>query len=296
MRNRQRMPRFRSPINKYQSPCWDSDVSPDGGEDHRRRSHLEDGGTPSQRCWADTQCPLVPGQDLLRRGRRVNGWQGRVWLGDDELGPQLETPKDSERRCTHRIHLRKPSRLCRRRRTFHTRQPRLSQHRHYEQRRFNVEAKFRAEPIPNRGYEQPDVHWPQPLLHPRVELPRAGLPPAASVFQTNDGGRSWTNDVLPPHTTVLSQISCASVADCVAAGGGWNHGGASGPPDLLTTSDGGTTWVARSLPASILDIHSISCPSASSCMVVGSAGPSTLEQLRAAVAVTDDGGATWTTP
>ena len=122
------------------------------------------------------------------------------------------------------------------------------------------------------------------------------FPPAASIFQTNDGGRTWTNDVLPPDTSVLSQISCASAADCVAVGGGWNHGGAGGPPDLLTTSDGGTTWMARSLPASVLVINSISCPTATSCMVVGSAGPNTLEQLPAAVAVTDDGGDTWATP
>ncbi len=120
------------------------------------------------------------------------------------------------------------------------------------------------------------------------------LPPAASMFQTNDGGRAWTNDVLPPGTAVLSQISCASAANCVAAGGGWNHAGASGPPDLLTTSDGGTTWVARSLPASILDINGISCPTVTSCMVVGSAGPSTPDQPPATVVVTDDRGASWT--
>ena len=127
-------------------------------------------------------------------------------------------------------------------------------------------------------------------------VPELNLPPAAFIFQTNNGGRTWTNDVLPPDTSVLSQISCANAANCVAAGGGWNHGGAAGPPDLLTTRDGGTTWMARSLLAPILDINSISCPAVTSCIVVGSAGPSTLEQPLAAVAVTDDGGDTWTTP
>jgi photosystem II stability/assembly factor-like uncharacterized protein len=121
------------------------------------------------------------------------------------------------------------------------------------------------------------------------------LPPVASIIQTTDGGRTTTNDVLPPNTAVLSQISCASAAVCVAAGGGWNHAGGSGPPNLLTTSDGGATWVPRSLPASIIDINSISCPSVTSCMMVGSEGPNTFVQHpQATVAVSDDGGATWT--
>jgi photosystem II stability/assembly factor-like uncharacterized protein len=121
------------------------------------------------------------------------------------------------------------------------------------------------------------------------------LPPVASIIQTDDGGRTSINDVLPPNTSVLSQISCASAADCVAAGGGWNHAGGSGPPDLLTTSNGGTTWVARSLPASIIDINGISCPTVTWCMMVGSEGPNTFVQHPSAtVAVTDDGGVTWT--
>ena len=63
------------------------------------------------------------------------------------------------------------------------------------------------------------------------------------IFASSDDGTTWASEPVPPDTTFLNAISCTSVTDCVVAGGGIEARGGS-DRGILTTSDGGQTWVS----------------------------------------------------
>lgn len=112
-----------------------------------------------------------------------------------------------------------------------------------------------------------------------------------AIATTNDGGLSWTPDHLPTSAPdpVFNGLSCPSDDQCWATGSdavpeqvGTAHNG--GSPMLLGTTDGGSHWepVTFSVPEgasnylgeSYLSMGSISCPSTSSCVSVGTAAQS----------------------
>jgi hypothetical protein len=113
------------------------------------------------------------------------------------------------------------------------------------------------------------------------------------VDETNDGGANWTPSPVPASLS-YEAINCISVAICKAIGAG------SSGDVLLSTSDGGASWT-QSPPITpdgayvLYGESSIACTSATDCFVTGSqlvdsgSGPSIPE-----LAVTTDGGATWT--
>jgi photosystem II stability/assembly factor-like uncharacterized protein len=90
---------------------------------------------------------------------------------------------------------------------------------------------------------------------------------------------------------VMSALETAVV--CSVVGGGF--GGRGGLiRDLLSTSDGGLTWISRPVPPSAVALDGVSCPSAMECMAVGFDYSSSAPTAQpAAVIVTSDGGATW---
>ena len=113
-------------------------------------------------------------------------------------------------------------------------------------------------------------------------------PPTAVIFTTTDGGKRWTSEPVPRGADLLNAVSCASPTKCVVVGGGSDptYGVES---TILTSSDGGRTWTPRMVPSSMsAGLGSVSCPTVSTCVATGgsSRGPS--------VAVTLDGGVTWT--
>ena len=69
-----------------------------------------------------------------------------------------------------------------------------------------------------------------------------------------------------------SGVSCVSSTACVATTGG-----------ISTTSDGGTTWTAASVPNGVTSLDAVSCSTSSTCTAVG--GES--------IIASTDGGATW---
>jgi photosystem II stability/assembly factor-like uncharacterized protein len=64
------------------------------------------------------------------------------------------------------------------------------------------------------------------------------------------------------------------------------------PGEALETSDGGTTWVSVSLPASTAAVDQVTCGSDQACFVGGSSDQR--GGTAAAFAKTSDGGSSWT--
>jgi photosystem II stability/assembly factor-like uncharacterized protein len=112
-----------------------------------------------------------------------------------------------------------------------------------------------------------------------------------AIASTRDGGLSWTPNPLPAAVPepFFWGLSCPTDNQCWATGSdavpqqvGTSHNG--GSPMLLATIDGGSTWsnVTFSVPQgapnylgqSYLSMGSISCPSTSICVALGSGAQS----------------------
>ena len=94
------------------------------------------------------------------------------------------------------------------------------------------------------------------------------------VAATTNGGMSWTNQNLPPGLVQLTGISCPSTTTCSAVGA-WSGAADPAPGEtaaVVTTTSGGATWTAESIPADNEEALGISCPSTTTCVAVG-AGP-----------------------
>jgi photosystem II stability/assembly factor-like uncharacterized protein len=117
----------------------------------------------------------------------------------------------------------------------------------------------------------------------------------AHVIKTTDGGASWTWQQTPittPGTSVpgsggpnpfagLMAISCSDASTCVASGLYVVVSGQTIPstdPPIITTTDGGTTWVRQTSNSGLTGtapnyLHSISClPGTQTCTAVGRGG------------------------
>ena len=113
----------------------------------------------------------------------------------------------------------------------------------------------------------------------------------AHVVKTTDGGSTWTWQTTPvttPGTNVpgsggpnpfagLMAISCSDASTCVASGLYVVPSGQTIPstdPPIVTTTDGGTTWVRQtSNSGSLAYLHGISClPGTTTCTAVGRLG------------------------
>lgn len=121
-----------------------------------------------------------------------------------------------------------------------------------------------------------------------------------TIVATSDGGASWSTKRFSTAATAgeegstLIGISCPTASDCVAAGGWQDEDAAKGEPRgrpaVVTTSDGGATWTARSLDLSggqHLDayfFYAVACATPSDCRATTHNGK---------ILTSRDGGATW---
>ena len=110
----------------------------------------------------------------------------------------------------------------------------------------------------------------------------------SDIATTNDGGVTWTPDALPSSAPepMLSDIVCASNADCIATGsvavpqrflsGGINGGSAI----VLVTHDGGANWsgVSFAVPSHVpsgvqedafMAVGDVQCPQVNNCIALG---------------------------
>jgi photosystem II stability/assembly factor-like uncharacterized protein len=128
--------------------------------------------------------------------------------------------------------------------------------------------------------------------------------PGTVLNVSEDSGKSWAEYRMPPGLGLTSPLACptADDQDCVA--GGTDRAG----PALLSTSDGGAHWSARSLPAKDGSPTELSCVSMTSCVALFRLPVNPLSfgervnasnvidvggTLEAQIASTTDGGGTW---
>jgi photosystem II stability/assembly factor-like uncharacterized protein len=117
--------------------------------------------------------------------------------------------------------------------------------------------------------------------------------PAVILGSTN-GGATWFPQGVPAGVQTLTAVSCPTVRRCVAVG--VSPGDALYPaPDnvIVTTTDGGATWVRRAAPLGIGGLSAISCPTASFCVAVGSSVEDSFDDFTGVALVSKDGGVTW---
>jgi photosystem II stability/assembly factor-like uncharacterized protein len=110
------------------------------------------------------------------------------------------------------------------------------------------------------------------------------------LVTTTDGGAHWTNQPGPPSLSYAAGLSCPDATTCFATGSGILPAGYMHPPAAIAaTSDGGATWVAQLsyFPSQSTEedayIDAVSCPTATTCLAVGSG-----------IWGTTDAGHTWT--
>jgi len=116
----------------------------------------------------------------------------------------------------------------------------------------------------------------------------ASLPGSGVVVRTSDGGATWSPAVSPQNALVVLSVTCASPVDCTAI-----------------VSDGTSTWSAHSpdfgqtwqqegnLPSSFLPENDLTCMAGGTCIDAGYV-PTSNSHGQGAVAVSADGGQTWT--
>ncbi len=127
------------------------------------------------------------------------------------------------------------------------------------------------------------------------EAPGDGSP-SGLVFTSSNAENLWMSQSVPPGTTGLASISCRTATTCVVVGGGIGPRGEESGAMALTTTDAGITWTRRSVPAAVIGLGSVSCPTVDRCVATGSSSSGTNPSgIQPAVATTSDGGVTWTT-
>lgn len=133
-------------------------------------------------------------------------------------------------------------------------------------------------------------------------------PLSTSAYRSTDAGTTWIRLPLPQHTWLSSNLACPGATTCeVGAIVGATAGstpGQTGRAELLTTVDGGQSWLVHDLPAWVGIVTYISCPTSSDCVmlawprdadVIGGVQPFAGSDrfFPTTVLSTDDGGARW---
>ena len=109
------------------------------------------------------------------------------------------------------------------------------------------------------------------------------------ILTTSDGGATWTSESIPSGIGYLTGVACATgTSDCYAVGEStvvdYVDGVVLGA--VISTTDGGATWVSDAVPIGVASLQSIACPAVSNCYAVSA--------RQGRVIATSDGGATWT--
>ena len=111
-----------------------------------------------------------------------------------------------------------------------------------------------------------------------------------TLLGTADGGNSWSSASVPAGSNLggtgsLVGVACSSRTNCVAAGPGPSG---TGPPVVLSTADGGTSWATRpASSASSGSFDAVGCAPDGTCAAVG------LGDGIGLLSHSTDGGITW---
>jgi len=123
-------------------------------------------------------------------------------------------------------------------------------------------------------------------------------PSSLLELRSTDGGVTWSSNWVPNMQGGQTNLTCPDANHCYAT----VQVGAAGTqvtPEVLATTDGGTTWGLEQLFSSATiawdGLTSITCPSSTTCWASGYQQSTTDLKLTAgAMFVTQDGGQTWT--
>ena len=103
------------------------------------------------------------------------------------------------------------------------------------------------------------------------------------IEATTDGGASWVAQTKPLDSGATFALACPATTVCFGAGSG-----------IIATTDGGTTWADQTLPSGVNGFNAIACPTVRVCFAVGQTQPVAPLPGHPVIAVTSDGGVTWT--
>jgi photosystem II stability/assembly factor-like uncharacterized protein len=122
-----------------------------------------------------------------------------------------------------------------------------------------------------------------------VMVGNGGTEGGAYILRTTTFGTNWTSEPVPTSPTLfmsLASVSCASTSDCVVVGAAQQN-------DVLTTSNGGTSWKEKPYSPSVNDsLYDVSCRSTADCVMVGI---DNLGLEPGAIETSTNGGASWVT-
>ncbi len=121
----------------------------------------------------------------------------------------------------------------------------------------------------------------------------SGVGPASS-FVTSDGGQTWSKSALPTGYAPI-RVECFAAGNCVSTG--YPAAPSTDPSsqgEALYSTDGGSTWLAASVPAGVGAMTSISCSDALDCYSVSfDSALGNADSTGSSVLVTSDGGQAW---
>ena len=102
-----------------------------------------------------------------------------------------------------------------------------------------------------------------------------------TIVRTKDGGQTWRTQSSGTGTTLIG-VAAADENNLMAVGGDITV------PNyvIVSTTDGGVTWINRTPPDIFVPMRAVACPAAGVCTAVGYCGK---------IIHTDDGGANWIT-
>ncbi len=100
---------------------------------------------------------------------------------------------------------------------------------------------------------------------------------------------SFAPAALPVPVNSLRDVECATATQCWAVGSTVGVSGAPNGAALITTTDGGATWVGRPIPPTVAYLSAIACSDHRNCTAVGQTAAGL-----GAVITTSDGGSVWT--
>jgi photosystem II stability/assembly factor-like uncharacterized protein len=148
----------------------------------------------------------------------------------------------------------------------------------------------------------------------------SALEPISYVYRSSDAGSTWTSITIPQGMTLDTPFSCFGPESCMvgAQTGGTIYSAVGTIQEMLTTTDGGTSWTVAQVPMapltgqdSALDsqltglqgsLTQLQCFNSESCIGFGAVPSDQPDQpliepiqgaLRTVVMTTEDGGKTW---
>jgi photosystem II stability/assembly factor-like uncharacterized protein len=118
-----------------------------------------------------------------------------------------------------------------------------------------------------------------------------------AIVYSLDRGQTWSSAMVPTGLGVLQGATCSSESDCLAVGSTSTNISdvVAADGELLTSADGGKTWVRSASTPPVDDIEGIACPGPSECAMVGAEWPSTTSTAHGSVAVSSNAGVTFKT-